>query len=97
MTHCPQRVVTGIPELDAVLHGGLLRNRIHLIEGRPGTGKTTLGLRYLIEGVAGGDACLYLSLSEAEDELRATAANHGWNLASSIILPVSMKPASSAR
>ena len=80
MTHSPQRVVTGIPELDAVLHGGLLRNRIHLIEGRPGTGKTTLGLRYLIEGVAGGQAGLYLSLSEAEDELRATAANHGWNL-----------------
>jgi circadian clock protein KaiC len=80
MTHSPQRVVTGIPELDAVLHGGLLRNRIHLVEGRPGTGKTTLGLRYLIEGVAAGDPCLYLSLSEAEDELRATAANHGWNL-----------------
>lgn len=63
-----------------MLHGGLLRNRIHLIEGRPGTGKTTLGLRYLIEGVASDDAGLYLSLSEAEDELRATAANHGWNL-----------------
>ncbi|WP_314442038.1 ATPase domain-containing protein [Massilia timonae] len=80
MTHCPQRIVTGIPELDAVLHGGLLRDRIHLIEGRPGTGKTTLGLRYLIEGVAGNEAGLYLSLSEAEDELRATAANHGWSL-----------------
>jgi circadian clock protein KaiC len=63
-----------------VLHGGLLRDRIHLIEGRPGTGKTTLGLRYLIDGVARDDAGLYLSLSEAEDELRATAANHGWNL-----------------
>lgn len=80
MTQSPQRVFTGIPELDAVLHGGLLRNRIHLVEGRPGTGKTTLGLRYLIEGAAAGDACLYLSLSEAEDELRATAANHGWSL-----------------
>ena len=80
MTHSPQRVVTGIPELDAVLHGGLLRNRIHLVEGRPGTGKTTLGLRYLIKGVEDGDAGLYLSLSEAEDELRATAASHGWSL-----------------
>lgn len=63
-----------------MLHGGLLRDRIHLVEGRPGTGKTTLGLRYLIKGVEDGDAGLYLSLSEAEDELRATAASHGWSL-----------------
>ena len=79
-TRSPARVATGIPELDAVLHGGLLRERIHLIEGRPGTGKTTFGLRYLIEGVRMGDSALYLSLSEAEDELRETAANHGWSL-----------------
>ena len=94
MSHCPQRVVTGIPELDAVLKGGLLRNRIHLIEGRPGTGKTTLGLRYLIEGA--GDGCLYLSLSEAQDELRATAANHGWSLDGVEIvemIPVPAEPA----
>jgi len=80
MTQSPPRVVTGIPELDAVLHGGLLRDRIHLVEGRPGTGKTTLGLRYLVKGAEAGDAGLYLSLSEAEDELRATAANHDWPL-----------------
>ena len=58
------RILTGVPELDAVLRGGLLRQRIHLIEGRPGTGKTTLGLRYLIDGVQHGERCLYLSLSE---------------------------------
>jgi circadian clock protein KaiC len=58
----------------------LLRNRIHLIEGRPGTGKTTFGLRYLIKGEETGEAGLYLSLSEAEDELRQTAASHGWSL-----------------
>lgn len=80
MTTPSQRIVTGIPELDAVLHGGLLRNRIHLVEGRPGTGKTTLGLRYLIEGAQAGEPTLYLSLSEAEDELRQTATNHGWSL-----------------
>lgn len=74
------RVATGIPELDAVLHGGLLKDRIHLVEGRPGTGKTTFGLRYLIEGAGLGETCLYLSLSEAEDELRETARNHGWSL-----------------
>lgn len=80
MTTDAARVVTGIPELDAVLHGGLLRHRIHLIEGRPGTGKTTFGLRYLIEGAKAGEPALYLTLSEAEEELRETAANHGWSL-----------------
>ena len=74
------RILTGVPELDAVLRGGLLRQRIHLIEGRPGTGKTTLGLRYLIDGIGRGERCLYLTLSETEEELRATAANHGWSL-----------------
>ena len=80
MTESADRVVTGIPEFDAVLHGGLPRNRIHLIEGRPGTGKTTLGLRYLIEGANAGGGALYISLSEAAEELRQSAANHGWSL-----------------
>ncbi|MGF6273645.1 circadian clock protein KaiC [Massilia sp. UYP11] len=75
-----ERIVTGIPELDAVLRGGLIHQRVHLIEGRPGTGKTTLGLRFLIEGAAVGENCLYLTLSESEGELRATAASHGWSL-----------------
>ncbi|WP_081933552.1 ATPase domain-containing protein [Massilia sp. 9096] len=75
------RVATGVPELDAVLRGGMLRNRIHLIEGRPGTGKTTLGLRYLMHGIAKGETCLYVTLSETRQELHATAANHGWSLA----------------
>src|SRR6478609_4204413 len=74
------KVPTGIPELDAVLHGGLLQSRIHLVEGRPGTGKTTLGLRYMIEGLKMGQSCLYLSLSESLDELQESAANHGWSL-----------------
>ncbi|MCS0611158.1 AAA family ATPase [Massilia kyonggiensis] len=74
------RIVTGVPELDAILRGGLLRQRIHLIEGRPGTGKTTLGLRYLIEGIKQGDRGLYLTLSETAQELHATAHNHGWSL-----------------
>ena len=74
------KIPTGVPELDAVLYGGLLQGRIHLIEGRPGTGKTTLGLRYLIEGQKMGESCLYLSLSESLDELEEAAANHGWDL-----------------
>jgi circadian clock protein KaiC len=74
------RVPTGIPELDAVLRGGVLRHRIHLIEGRPGTGKTTFGLRYLMHGAQAGETCLYVTLSETIRELQATAANHGWSL-----------------
>jgi circadian clock protein KaiC len=67
--------------MDAVLRGGLLRGRIHLIEGRPGTGKTTIGLRYLIEGIKAGEQSLYVTLSETRQELLATAQNHGWSLA----------------
>jgi circadian clock protein KaiC len=80
MTEQSARVLTGIAELDSVLHGGLMLRRIHLIEGRPGTGKTTMGLRYLMEGAEKGESCLYLSLSESEDELRETADSHGWSL-----------------
>jgi len=75
-----ERIPTCIPELDAVLRGGLIRQRVHLIEGRPGTGKTTLGLRYLIHGSSVGDRCLYLTLSESREELLATAKSHGWSL-----------------
>jgi circadian clock protein KaiC len=75
-----KRVPTGVQELDAILRGGLLLGRTHLIEGRPGTGKTTLGLCYLMNGVASGASCLYLTLSETVDELHATAESHGWSL-----------------
>ena len=75
-----ERIPTGIPELDAVLRGGLIRQRVHLIEGRPGTGKTTLGLRFLIHGASQGQRCLYLTLSESRAELLATAHSHGWSL-----------------
>lgn len=74
------RILTGVAELDAVLRGGVLRNRIHLIEGRPGTGKTTIGLCYLMHGIRQGETCLYVTLSESAQELHATAANHGWSL-----------------
>jgi circadian clock protein KaiC len=74
------KLQTGIPELDVVLRGGLLRNRIHLIEGRPGTGKTTIGLRYLIAGAEKGEKTLYVTMSETAEELRATAQSHNWSL-----------------
>lgn len=75
-----EKIHTGIPELDMVLRGGLPKQRIHLIEGRPGSGKTTMGLRFLIDGAEKGEKCLYISLSETVGELRATAASHGWSL-----------------
>ncbi|WP_235584362.1 ATPase domain-containing protein [Massilia sp. MS-15] len=75
-----EKIHTGIPELDMVLRGGLPQQRIHLVEGRPGSGKTTIGLRFLIDGAEKGETCLYVSLSETVEELRATAASHGWSL-----------------
>lgn len=75
-----EKFFTGIPELDVVLRGGLPRHRIHLLEGRPGTGKTTISLRFLMEGAKRGEKCLYIALSETERELRATARSHNWSL-----------------
>ncbi|GGB40171.1 serine/threonine protein kinase [Sphingomonas metalli] len=72
---------TGIAGLDNVLRGGFDRSRSFLLEGSPGTGKTTVALQFLLAGVAEGERCLYVTLSETEDELRASAASHGWDLA----------------
>jgi circadian clock protein KaiC len=71
---------TGIAGLDDVLRGGLPRNRFYLLQGNPGVGKTTLGLQFLLEGLVRGESCLYVTLSESEEELRAVAATHGWSL-----------------
>jgi circadian clock protein KaiC len=74
------RASTGIPGLDHLLHGGLPAHRLHLIEGDPGTGKTTLALQFLLAGRALGEPCLYVTLSETAAELRGVAASHGWSL-----------------
>lgn len=71
---------TGIPGLDFILGGGLPTNRVYLIEGTPGTGKTTLALQFLREGVARGESTLYVTLAETRHELVAVAASHGWSL-----------------
>jgi len=71
---------TGVWGLDDVLGGGLPTNRVYLIEGNPGAGKTTLSLQFLLEGVARGERCLYVTLSETLDELTSSAASHGWTL-----------------
>ncbi len=72
------RVSTGIPGLDAMLGGGLPRKRLYLIQGDPGTGKTTLALQFLLEGARIGEAGLYVALSETREELEGVAASHGW-------------------
>lgn len=74
------KVATGIAGLDYLLRGGLPANRIQLVEGHPGAGKTTFGLQFLLAGVKLGESCMYITLSETEDELRANAASHGWSL-----------------
>src|SRR5665647_1246427 len=59
-----ERSLTGVPGLDEVLCGGITPNRLYLIEGAPGTGKTTLSLQFLLDGVAKGETCVYITLSE---------------------------------
>lgn len=72
---------TGIAGLDDVLCGGWTKNHLYLIEGVPGSGKTTLALQYLRAAAARGEKVLYVTLSETADELRTVAASHGWTLA----------------
>ena len=74
------RTSTGIPGLDDILMGGFAANRLYLIDGSPGVGKTTLAMQFLLEGVRLGEPCLYVTLSETRDELEAVADSHGWSL-----------------
>lgn len=74
------KAALGIAGLDDITGGGLSRQRLFLLEGSPGTGKTTIATQFLLEGAASGDTCLYITLSETEEELRAGAASHGWSL-----------------
>ncbi|MFT3768070.1 MAG: gas vesicle protein GvpD [Minicystis sp.] len=73
-------VATGIEGFDHILGGGLPRNRFFLVQGDPGTGKTTLALQFLLEGARRGEAGVYITLSETNEELRAVAQSHGWSL-----------------
>jgi circadian clock protein KaiC len=73
-------VTTGVPGLDFIVGGGLPRNRLYLVQGDPGAGKTTLALQMLLEGERLGERGLYVTLSESEVELNAVAHSHGWSL-----------------
>ncbi|HEY8022554.1 MAG TPA: ATPase domain-containing protein [Thermoanaerobaculia bacterium] len=76
----PARASTGVSGLDEILGGGLPSHRMYLVEGDPGAGKTTLAMQFLLEGVRRGEPGVYATLSETEEELRAIALSHGWNL-----------------
>jgi circadian clock protein KaiC len=76
----PELLSTGIAGLDAILGGGLTPNRIYLIEGEPGAGKTTAGLQFLHAGVRHGESVVYITLAENREELASVAASHGWTL-----------------
>jgi circadian clock protein KaiC len=76
----PPRISTGSKGLDTILGGGIDADRLYLYEGRPGTGKTTIALQFLLEGVRRGERALYITLSETAKELRLVGQRHGWSL-----------------
>ncbi|MEY4576485.1 MAG: hypothetical protein RL701_1188 [Pseudomonadota bacterium] len=81
MSTDPARSIsTGTPGLDEILHGGLPANRLYLVQGDPGVGKTTLALRFLLAGTEAGERGLYVTLSETREELHAVARAHSWSL-----------------
>jgi circadian clock protein KaiC len=74
------RASTGVAGLDQILQGGVTPDRMYLLEGTPGTGKTTFALKFLMAGVEREETGLYITLSETADELRAVVTSHGWRL-----------------
>lgn len=76
----PAKAKTGIFGLDVILNGGFPRHWMYLVQGAPGTGKTTLGLQFLLEGLRERERVLYITLSHTEQELREIAHSHGWSL-----------------
>jgi circadian clock protein KaiC len=80
MGDASEKANLGISGLDDITSGGLTHGRLFLLEGSPGTGKTTIATQFLMAGAAAGERSLYITLSETEDELRVGAASHGWAL-----------------
>lgn len=73
-------ILSGVPGLDHILRGGFAAGRSHLVEGRPGCGKTTIGLQFLMAGRDKGERCLFVTLSESKRELQSVAERHGFDL-----------------
>ena len=84
--------VTGVSGLDDVLAGGLARGHVFLLEGKPGAGKTTIALQFLVTGEEAGETCLYITLSETEHELRDGAQSHGWTIGSGVKIKELLPP-----
>ena len=80
----PAKARTGVQGLDTILDGGLTPGHVFLLEGNPGTGKTTIALNFLLEGARHGERGLYITLSETEQELRLGARSHGWSIGDGI-------------
>ena len=80
---------TGIEGLDSILRGGLPANRLYLLRGSPGTGKTTIAMQFLLEGIAEGERVLYIALSETRDEINQVAESHGWDLSDIAVFELS--------
>ena len=74
-----ERIPTGIWGLDDILNGGLPQGHLYLVEGDPGTGKTTLALQFLLAGIEQGERVIYVTLSESRKELEQVARSHGWS------------------
>jgi circadian clock protein KaiC len=83
-TQASQKAPTGIVGLDNVLGGGFTRGCLFLLEGMPGTGKTTIALRFLLQGAQANEPTLYITLSETRGELLNGAASHGWSIPDSV-------------
>src|ERR1700757_1837785 len=82
------RCSSGCAGLDDVLGGGLPIGHFYLVEGEPGTGKTTLALQFVAEGIKRGERVLYVTLSESRNELLMVAENHGLKVDGSAVLEV---------
>lgn len=82
---CP----TGVPGVDEILRGGLPKNHLFLLQGKPGTGKTTFAMQFLMEGARRGEKCLYVTFSETRGEIETVARSHGWDLSNIAILELS--------
>lgn len=76
----PTFVSTGITGLDEILRGGLPASNLYMLQGAPGSGKTTAALQFLRAGVEAGESCIYVTLSQTAAELEAIAISHGWTL-----------------
>jgi circadian clock protein KaiC len=75
-----ERASSGLAGLDNILGGGFVRGRLHLVEGKPGTGKTTLAMQFILAGRDRSETGLYVSMSETQAELNSVASSHGWSL-----------------